>query len=491
MMKSLGCPILIATVLLPLHSSGFTSSLKKHQSRIRTFAVGTDVLEDTAASHPQYHVPIHNIVRDLNGNPLTSEYFAGHMGIANVESYSCPKEDAFRGFMSNACRVKLSPGGQSAFYKCIVFNDIGHAWEKMKHAPFKLIRDIKSYEVVASFLQSNACQELSKKTGVRIPKCYDAKLKPNYEDPMDSKFSFLLEDLSPSDGWYQKWLVDSRDECEACLSTYAKIHAFFWHGSNFWKDKDAAKEFEAAVWKSGSYVQPHAQPLDQWNTLESEWAKKKMKFEEQLSSLEYWENLGERLQTVAQECGREAHPFAEDGCLAEVYEQYRTFTHGDPKQANIFFRQHSAEEDEGQFEIEIGLIDFQWSGFGLAASDVAHFLSSAVHADLLEGSGEDNLMRYYYNELQKYLVENGVFQSMEDIRNGYSWDVFEYQYETAVLDLCRLIIAYVWDRFDEAVDKGDEAAKQRTMNKTSYNKSISNAAWLMSRCNSILKGRGI
>jgi hypothetical protein len=425
--------------------------LSPHRARLGTFnAVG--VFEET---YSDFHQSIDNIIRDLDGNPLTTEYFATHMGIPNVESYSRPEEDAFRGFMFPFLRVKLNPGGESAFYKCIVFEDLGHAVEKMRSAPFKLARDAKSYEVVANLLKSNACHLMVEKTGVKFPKVLHATLEPNFSNPIESKFSFLLEDLSPSDGWYQKWLLDTEEECHASLTSYAKIHAFFWHGSSFWNDQEDAQEFENAVWKSGSYVQPHAQNPDQWKMVASEWETKKMKFKKEFSTMDYWENLGERLQRVAQECGAEAHPFAEDESFSSNYQQYRTFTHGDPKQANIFFRR----SDEAEIE-EIALIDYQWSGFGLAASDVAHFLTSAVHAEMLEGSGEENLMRYYYDELQKYLVEYGAFASSEDATKGYSYEVFTRQYETAVLDLCRLIIAYTWDRFEFPVEKGEHESSE-------------------------------
>ncbi len=384
--------------------------------------------------------------------------------------------------MSNACRVKLLPGGESAFYKCIVFRDLGHAWKKMRNSPFKLARDAKSYEVVANLLKSKAYRDMAEKTGVKFPKCYDAKLEPNEANPIESKFSFLLEDLTPSDGWYQKWLLDTKEECHASLTAFAKIHALFWHGSSFWNDKNAANEFEDAVWKSGSYVQPHLQNPDQWKRVASQWGTKRMKFQKECSSFDYWDNLGERLQNIAQECGRHAHPFAEDESFSSEYQQYRTFIHGDPKQANIFFRR----SDESEIA-EIALIDYQWSGFGLAASDIAHFLTSAVYAEMLEGSGEDYLIRYYYDELQKYLVEYGAFLSVEDARKGYSYEIFNGQYETAVLDLCRLIIAV---RFEYPTEKGD-APCARTMNDTSYNKSLSNVVWLLCRCDEILKSRGV
>jgi len=424
------------------------------------------------------------ICRDLDGYPLSPQYFAEKMGIANVQSYTCPAEDAFLGLMSNGCRVNLFPGGETAFYKRIYFQHLGHAQVKPLH---KLMRDIKSYEVVASFLSSKACQALMEKTGVCIPKCYDTRLQPNYSNPMESKFTFLLEDFTPSDGWYQRWLLHDAEEIKAALSTYAKIHAFCWNGSAFWNDADAAREFEEGVWECGSYVQPKAQntpEVNQCKIVAKEWATKRLKFEKELSSFDYWDNLGERLESIAEECGRLAHPFADDA-LSEQYKKYRTFTHGDPKQSNLFFRSTKSNKKQ------VGMIDFQWAGFGLAASDIAHHLTSAVHAEALADGGEDTLRRYYFDELQKHLVEFGAYGTAKDAIENYSYDTFIDQYEIAVLDICRIMIAYTWSRFTEPVEKDDEAACARTMNKTSYNKSTSNVVWLLSRCDEILKSRGI
>eukprot|EP00957_Ditylum_brightwellii_P155553 11840981-Ditylum_brightwellii.AAC.1 len=68
----------------------------------------------------------------------------------------------------------------------------------------------------------------------------------------------------------------------------------------------------------------------------------------------------------------------------------------------MFFR-HGTTDSSGSEDTQVGLIDFQWSGFGLASTDIAHFLTSAVHADMLVDGGEDFLMRYYFDELQTHL----------------------------------------------------------------------------------------
>lgn len=420
-----------------------------------------------------------DITRDLDGYLLSNEYFEC---IAKTESYHAPEDESVRGLMSNACRVHLQPSGDTVFYKRIVFEHLEHAREKMKTAPHKLVRDVNSYKVETSFLASKACQQVVEKAGLRIPKCYAAQLAPNEDNPIESKFSVLLEDFSPSDGWSQRWLLQSEDEAKFTLTTLAKMHAFFWNGSAFWDDKDAAAELENGVWDSASYVQPKLQTLNQCKDVAKGWATSKLKCKKELESFDFWNNLGERLESVAEENGRLAHPFAVDE-LSETFKQYRTFTHGDPKQANLFFRQSSGSN------LEVGLIDFQWSGFGLASTDIAHFLTAAAHADLLNDGGESKLLEYYYTELSKYLVEYGAYSNI-DVKEHFSFDTFIDQYETAVLDMCRLVIAYAWSRF-EPIDKNDKAGCARTANKNSYNKSMPNVIWLMSRCDEILKSRGV
>jgi hypothetical protein len=420
-----------------------------------------------------------DIVRDLKGHPLNVKYFADHLNI-QADSYSCPEKEAVRGIMSNAARIHLHPSNRTLFYKRIDFSHLSHARAKLKTAPHKLIRDVNSYEVETSFLGSKACKAVIEKTGVRIPRCYDAILEPDHENPIESKFSLLLEDFSPSDGWYQEWLISSEEECHAALTSLAKVHAYFWTGSDFWENKDAAADLE--VWKSGGYIQPQMQTLNQCNNVAAGWEKNKMNCKEALRSFEFWDNLGERLQSVAEECGQLAHPFA-NGSPSHQYAQYKTFTHGDPKQANFLFNQKETD-------LLVGLIDFQWSGFGLAATDIAHFLGAAVHADRLSNGGETALLQFYYDKLQLYLVEYGAFKSTDEVASHFSYSTFIGQYETGVLDLCRLVIAYAWTRFEQ-VDDNDSIGKARTMNKNSYNKSITNVVWLMSRCDTILKSRGV
>lgn len=421
-----------------------------------------------------------DIVLDLDGNPLKPEYFADKLGI-QVDSYSCPEHEAYRLLMSNACRIYLFPSKETVFYKRIVFKDHKHARNKIKTAPYKLKSDIESYKVVTSFLSSKACQAVIETAGVGIPKCYDAQLEPNDDIPIQSKFSFLIQDFSPLDGWYQqRWLLN-HEECKATLNILAKFHAFFWNGSSFYQERDAVEELYQSVWESGSYIQPNRNK-NQCENVAKAWKANKYLCEDELSCFDYWEDLGDRLQSLSYENGRLAHPFANEETKND-YQQFRTLIHGDPKQANYLFRQDSKA-------LQVGMLDFQWCGFGLAATDIAHFMTSAVHSNCLNG-GEDFLLKFYFDRLQQYLVEYGAFDSSKEALEAFTYETFQRQYETGVMDICRLVIAYAWSRFDPVDDQEDYDGVTRTMNKNSYNKSKSNVVWLMSRCDEIMKARGI
>lgn len=421
-----------------------------------------------------------DIVRDLDGYPLSSEFFAKKLDCL-VESYTCNEDDAVRGLMSNGCRLNFNPSGKSAFFKRIVFANLDHARSKLKTAPHKLDRDVKSYRVESAWFKSKACQQI-REAGLRIPRCYEAELRPDDDNPIESKFLTLLEDFHPSDGWSQRWLLRDKNECQATLSALARMHAYFWNGSLFWKDEDAGKELVEGVWESGSYVQPKLQTLNQCQEVSSGWMKNRDKCKKHLEGKSYWNNLGSRLQTIAEKNGNEAHPFGSNKPLSIAYDQFKTFTHGDPKQANLFFKKGV------DLKLEVGLIDFQWSGFGLAATDIAHHITAAVHASLLVDGGEESLLNYYYMELESFLVQYEVFSDKESVRKAYSYETFVEQYETGVMDMCRLVIPYAWSRFEPV---SDEMGYERTMNKNSYNKSVENVVWMMDKCDSILTNRGI
>jgi thiamine kinase-like enzyme len=367
-----------------------------------------------------------------------------------------------------------------------------HAWSSLVSAPQKVVRDVKSYQVESSFLTSRACQKgLIKDTGVKINKVFGKNLRPTCsslspEEQLQSRFALLLEDFNDQEGWTQQWLLDE-DACKAFLKTLATIHAYFWTGSNFWKQEDGklGKELESVVWPNCGCMQPEMQGYDQLRRVAQGWAKKLPSFEKDLKKIEEfsnkidWKTIGERLEKLAPMVGALSHPFNDGNAVSTAYAKYRTLVHGDPKQANIFLR--SRHDAHG---LEVGLVDFQWCGFGLAATDVAHHICAAVQPSCVsyDGRKEGKLIDHYYASLSDSLVQCGVASSEEDVQSRVlPREVLQEQFEVALLDICRVVFAYAWDRW-----KADSIPTSASMNRNAYNKSLPSVLWLIVRCTVLL-----
>jgi 3'-phosphoadenosine 5'-phosphosulfate (PAPS) 3'-phosphatase len=306
-----------------------------------------------------------DVARDLNGIPFTveelqKEVLGDEEGQgASLKSYSVPESGAWRGMMSNGGRFLLDwekdasysrDLPSSVFYKRIVMADLAHARDKLTSAPHKLVRDVKSYQVETSFLTSRACQEgLIKEAGLRINKVFGSDLRPVAEElgpkeQLESRFSVLLEDFDSNDGWEQQWLLDE-EATKAALGSFARMHAYFWTGSDFWKREGGklGEELEQSVWSNGGYMQPRLQGFDQLEQVAKGWAQRYPTFSDALAEIPELQgaelgSLGERLEKIASAVGEKSHPFGHGEGESEQFKNYRILIHGNPKQANIFFR---------------------------------------------------------------------------------------------------------------------------------------------------------
>jgi len=367
----------------------------------------------------------------------------------------------------------------------VVMGDLASARLQALTAPMKLRRNVRSYAVEAGLLGSRAAVQLTN-AGVRVPRAYAVDLQPCDEDPIESRFALLLSDFAPEDGWYQKGLLGDGDS-RAALSTLARFHGFFWSRSDFWRSgKAACAELEATVWPAGGYWQPSMQPASQLDELSLKWETHlhqhlPTSFSDlpELRGIDL-ATLGGRLQTVAKEVAAGAHPFdVSSGGDASANARFKTLIHGDPKAANLFIR-------DGSGSTEVGLIDFQWSGWGLAATDVAHHICAAVAPDALvdaDSLDQSSLLSHYHTELCHALTDFGVVSSAEEAdATLLSRELLQAQYEVALLDMCRLVFGYQWSRFKLS-------DTPESLNRNSYNKDLRNAAWLVQKCDELLTKR--
>lgn len=456
-----------------------------------------------------------DISRDLDGHPLTKEWLQEHILQHQEEDnkqwrlkgFGVPEKFAVRGLMSNGARLildwtptgdtntNLKPPPSSVFYKRVIMSDLVHARAKLDTVPHKVVRDVHSYQVETDFLESRACQEgLIHEVGVHVCECYGAskEVAPQGSSPreqLESRFCMTLEDFKEDDGWYHEWLLEE-ESCKAALKAFANMHAYFWNGSNFWRKEDGklGRELEETVWPNGGYMQPALQGYEQLKKVATGWEQRFPTFQEDLSKIAELDGvdlsqIGARVEKLADHVGTRAHPFAD---LAKTetsdLQKYRTLIHGDPKQANIFLKKNPSSG-----ELDVGLIDFQWTGFGLAATDVAHHICAAVqpHVVSYDGQKEKALLDYYYACLKDALVKHGAATSEKDVEDAvFPREVLQEQYDIAFLDTCRMVFAYAWSRW-----KPETTPSASSLNRNAYNKSLHSVLWFITRCSAILDSR--
>ena len=138
----------------------------------------------------------------------------------------------------------------------------------------------------------------------------------------------------------------------------------------------------------------------------------------------------------------------------------------------------------------MGLIDFQWAGFGLAGTEVASHIVAALDMDCLsyDGSAERDMLDFYYGELLRALVEYGAAGGPEEAAALLPREALQEQYETAVLDMCRVVFAYHWVRIKASPDT--LAKNAASLGRNSYNKSLPHALWVVRTCHDLLAARG-
>jgi len=370
-----------------------------------------------------------DLIRNIEGTVLITEYFNNVVGGDTINSYYSLEKDTVRYKQSHACRI-IFDTGHSAFFKRIVLRELPSAVEKAKSLPYKLERDVKANMNENNFLkltatekfnlteESNSSNECDGKA--QIVRAYDCQARVYTDNPIDSKFTLLLEDFSEKNGWKQFPLLDENN-MKSTLQALAKFHAFFWL-----KDKQGSDEVRTLLWEVATYWDLEKQPAGQIELLENSFKRLIRDFKIANSDVEeqnmFGKNYGLKLSEIAKELNDAVHNSPDK----------QTIIHGDPKSPNFFFKKVGDKTN-------VGMIDFQWTGAGLCATDVAYAIWTCPQLSVLER--EDDLVQYYHAQLVKYLQELYPEQMVE------AWltkDQFLQEYKVCFLDLSRCILADQW-----------------------------------------------
>lgn len=219
------------------------------------------------------------------------------------------------------------------------------------------------------------------------------------------------------------------------------------------------------------------------------------------------ERWGEDLAALAERLDS----FLHGGQAAEK----QTLLHGDPKPPNFFFR----KEDRGQSsppspahgrapaEQSLGLIDFQWTGWGRAGTDLAYLLLASVDPREIQCRGPDllaDLVRIYCEKLGHELRSSRTLEAP-----GYESLLLDTK--LAALDLIRAMVCEQWaalagggsdgttclletlrGRWEQELEREEQFASLQPVASTGnggttvrflsfngYNKSVDSAAWCL------------
>ncbi|KAL3130837.1 hypothetical protein ABBQ38_000172 [Trebouxia sp. C0009 RCD-2024] len=127
----------------------------------------------------------------------------------------------------------------------------------------------------------------------------------------------------------------------------------------------------------------------------------------------------------------------------------QTIIHGDFKAANIFFSPSAeaasaaSETSAGSMAASLSACDFQWSGGGLAVTDVMYLLWTSVSPSVIRDR-EDDLLRCYHHLLQHELKQRQQLQHQKHDVPAYSYDQFCRHHQLAYLDYVRFLIGAMW-----------------------------------------------
>uniref|UniRef100_M4B369 CHK kinase-like domain-containing protein n=1 Tax=Hyaloperonospora arabidopsidis (strain Emoy2) TaxID=559515 RepID=M4B369_HYAAE len=113
-----------------------------------------------------------------------------------------------------------------------------------------------------------------------------------------------------------------------------------------------------------------------------------------------------------------------------------TLVHGDFKSANLFFDSQSRT---------VVAFDWQWSGVGLGAMDVATLLNTSVSISVFSTDSDESelkLLQFYYNHLNERLQ---ALDPSIDLKTSYSFRAFERHYMLATLEYARVLLSNFWN----------------------------------------------
>jgi hypothetical protein len=320
-----------------------------------------------------------------------------------------------------------SPPPLRLFVKHVVF--VGLPASTPEAAVLKDVRNRQSYLNEIAVLD-NYLPTLRKVTGLTFPATYKVvHSAPDLGDPNSvESFTFISESLSPV---AQQFAEFSLPRMRAVLNGLAEFHATY-HGKIDQETEtvlvmpgDVHARHDSGVWHQGTHLALAKRPPLELVALPDIWR--------DLCGTFSWPELvdsGIRLAAIAPYVAERLSSFAGHNS------RKTTLVHGDVKPGNIFFGSDPACDS-------VHLIDFQWTGIALAATDLIYVIATSSSDSVIQHLEIDrDILRPYYEAfVAAYKTQHSVGGIDCASFSGYSFEELQYDFQLSTLDYVRWIVS--------------------------------------------------
>ena len=242
-----------------------------------------------------------------------------------------------------------------------------------------------SYKVVSTGLKD--LTDMLSQYSVSTPEIITADADKIESVVKKCHFLCIVEDLNPAR--YRQDMLLGREEMDRTLAAMARFHGVTWQNPEL---LSAAKEH---LFENGAYWSPDKRDAKEVASLPKVWNEWLEQFSavlgEEICESVGVQRLGSRLSASAEAVSDRLHQSFDS--------PHQCLIHGDLKTANVLLATDWDAAALQQGDGGVMLIDFQWTGIGLAAQDLAYLFASSAHLDVLQSADQTRALLSRYLEL--------------------------------------------------------------------------------------------
>ena len=358
-----------------------------------------------------------------------------------MKEWSVIPESWRKGVHSHSCQLKAfydDNTSQVLFLKTSILSVLPHRSDK------KWVRDQRSYTTEINFyhfvypllMAANPTLSCCKPIGI-----YSSSLQKVRPPIQESKYLLLLPDIPAQLSTAKQLHSLNFRQTKAALDFLAQLHAIGWNSSATWA---SAKE---NLWAWGGwwdYAKRGPEELEPAQEVWQDFCQNVLRKTPEADVLELEKSAS--LQQLGARMIRQAPMIYHR--LVNTDPALQTVIHGDFKTGNLFFNENppdapwrpKKQKQEEPTDPKAIIIDWQWSGIGLAAMDVGYLFVTSVDLDTLEK--ETSLMDDYYHTLAQALEAHHQLDIVKDL--NYTRAMFQVHVELSQLEYARIAISCKW-----------------------------------------------